>query len=95
MRDAWLSFYLRLYPGMVWGLASAIIKPAKLEQIMQGLYFKILPLLKVNRNITKAYRMFLTKYHGLEMPNFVVHRFAAKGFFSSSASGALKPRWGQ
>ena len=79
-RDAWLSFHPQLYPVMVWGLLAAIIKPTKLEEIMQGLYYKILPLLRVNCNITKDYRMILTRYHGLEMPNFVVHCFAAKVF---------------
>ena len=63
---------------MVRGLAAAIIKPTKLEEIMQGLYFRIVPLLKVNRNITKQYQILPTRYHGLEMPNFVVHCFVEK-----------------
>ena len=65
---------------MVWGLVMVIIKPAKLEEMIQGLYVKIPPLLKVNRNIAKEYRMPLTRYHGLEMPNFVVHCFVTKVF---------------
>ena len=30
-RDGWLSFYLQLHPGMVWGLVTVIMKPLKLE----------------------------------------------------------------
>ena len=78
---------------MVWGLVATIIKPVKPEKIMQDVYFKILPLLKVNRNITKEYRLLLTRYHGLEL-TFMVHCFAAKVFFYS-ASGALRMRWAQ
>ena len=80
VRDTWLRFHLKLYPVMVWGLVATIIKPVKLEEIMQDLYFKLLPLLKVNHNIMKDYQMLLTRYYGLEMPNFVVHCFAAKVF---------------
>ncbi|KAL7534941.1 hypothetical protein ACHAXR_006173 [Thalassiosira sp. AJA248-18] len=55
--DIWLSFFLQLYPGMAYGLASSVLKPAKLGELIQALYYKILPLVGVNRCITKAWRM--------------------------------------
>ena len=36
---AWLSFFLQLYPGMSWGLSTAIMSPNKLEQEYQRLYY--------------------------------------------------------
>ena len=44
-RDTWLSLFLQLYPGMMYDLASSVIKPDKLGLLMNGLHYKILPLL--------------------------------------------------
>ena len=62
---------------MSWGLETVIIKPSKLEAMMQSLYFKCLPFLGVNRHITKEWRMLPEQYHGLGMPNYVVSCLAA------------------
>ena len=53
--DVWLSFFLQLYPGMAYGLASAVIKPEKFDKLMNGLYYKVLPLLGVNRCINTSW----------------------------------------
>ena len=70
-----------LMPAMVFGLETVIMSPKKMEKLMQNLYFKVLPILGVNRHITKEWRMLSESYHGLGLPNFVVLCFAAKLFF--------------
>ena len=47
-RDAWLSFFLQLYPEMIWGLSTVIMPTNKLEQEFQRLYYKCLLKLGVN-----------------------------------------------
>ena len=79
--DAWLSFHMQLIPGMSWGLLSAIISPKDLNDAIGSLYFKILPLLRVNRNITKAWRTIPQRFQGLGMPDFVVMSFACQVYF--------------
>ena len=80
-RDAWLSFHAQLFPGMVWGLVAVIMRPQKLDDLIQSLYYKILPHLGVNRNITKPWRTLPERFQGLGLPNFVVVAFAAKVHF--------------
>ncbi len=46
--DAWLSFYLQLYPGLSWGLVTVCMHPRKLETQIQRIYAKALPYLGVN-----------------------------------------------
>ena len=52
-RDAWLSFFLQLYPEMIWGLSTVIMPTNKLEQEFQRLYYKCLLKLGVNRCIAR------------------------------------------
>jgi hypothetical protein len=49
--DAWLSFYLQLYPGVSWGLVTTCMHPKKLDAQMQCIYAKALPFLGVNGNV--------------------------------------------
>ena len=86
-RDAWLSFHAQLFPGMTWGLVAAIMSPSKLDDLMQSLYYKILPFLGVNRNITKFWRTLPERFQGLGLPNFAVVAFACKVHF-------LQCNWG-
>jgi len=80
-RDAWLSFFLHLYPAISYGLASAVIKRSKLDLLMSALYYKILPLLGVNRCINVFWHLLSERYQGLGLPNFVADCLAAKLFF--------------
>ena len=80
-RDAWFSFNLQLYPGIKWGLVNTMMAPEKMEKMVQDLYFSILPLLGVNRNITKEYRMLPERFGGLGLPDFVLTCFASKVHF--------------
>ena len=52
-RDTWLSCVIQLLPAMYFGLATVIMRPAKLDDRMQSLYYHCLPFLGVNRHITK------------------------------------------
>lgn len=79
--DAWLSFHMQLIPGMSWGLLAVTMSPQKLEDAIMSVYFKILPSLRVNRHITKGWRMTPARFQGLGMPNFVVWSFASKVYF--------------
>ena len=78
-----------LMPAMVFGLETVIMLPKKMEKLMQNLYFRFLPILGVNRHITKGWRMLPERYHGLGLPNFVVLYFAGS---SSSYSANLALR---
>ena len=72
---------MQLYPGMAWGLVSVVLAPKELNDTMQTLYAKILPLLCINRCITDAWRMPPEMYEGIGLPNFVVVAFATKIYF--------------
>ena len=87
LSDAWLSFFLALYPGMSYGLESVLIAPKELDDKMQALYYKILPVLGVNRNISKEWRTLSERFQGLGLPNFVVDCLAAKLFYMQSVWG--------
>jgi hypothetical protein len=57
--DAWLSFYLQLFPGILWGLVTVFMLPVKLGKIFQRVYEKALPLLGVNCKIKKEWKTWL------------------------------------
>jgi len=86
-RDAWLSLFIQLYPAMAYGLASAVISPKKLDMLIQGVYYKVLPLLGINRCITLAWRLLSERFQGLGLPNFIVDCFAAKIYFMQTTWG--------
>ena len=90
-RDAWLSFFLMLMPGMIWGLVVVNMAPEKLDKMMQASYFKVLPFLGVNRHITKEWQMLPERFHGLGLMIFVVLCLAAK-YFPCNATSGLKRR---
>ena len=54
-RDAWFSFDHQLFMSISWGLVAVVLPPEKLEEMMQSLYYCLLPLLGVNRCITKEW----------------------------------------
>jgi hypothetical protein len=54
--DAWLSFYLKLYPRISWGLVTNCMQPKKLDKQVQRAYAKALPFLWVNGSIKKEWR---------------------------------------
>ena len=56
-RDAWMSFLAQLLPGINWGMVAVVLSPEILQESYQSLYYKMLPLLGVNRDIGKEWRM--------------------------------------
>ena len=52
--------------------------PAKLDTVFQSIYFKALPSLKVNRNITKPIHTLPYKFQGLGIPNPNIEVLALK-----------------
>ncbi len=54
--DAWLSFFLQLFPGISWGLVTVCMPPKQLDGCIQRFYAKALPFLSVNCKIKKEWR---------------------------------------
>ena len=53
-RDAWMSMFLQLYPGMKWGMVSVTMSVKEIDKKIGKLYYNMLPVLGVNRNIGKG-----------------------------------------
>jgi hypothetical protein len=56
-RDAWIGACYQLFPKLIYGAAAVTHSPQKLWEAFQSIWYKLLPSLHVNRNITKKYRM--------------------------------------
>jgi hypothetical protein len=69
--NAWLSLHLQLFPAMSWGLVTVCLQPKKLDAMIQRVYAKALPHLRVNWNIKKEWRTLPERYQGLALPNFL------------------------
>ncbi len=54
LQDTWLSFYMQLSKSMSYGLGLVIISPKKLDELMQLVYYRIIPLLNVNKGASLA-----------------------------------------
>ena len=63
---------------MTWGLATITMTHKKMEKLMQSLYYRVIPLLGINRNIAKGWRMLPERFHGLGLPNFVINFLTEK-----------------
>jgi hypothetical protein len=59
----------QLFPKLIYGAVAVIHSPQKLEDAFESIWYKLLPSLCVNRNITKEYRMLLLRLQGLALPN--------------------------
>ncbi len=57
-RDAWVGIRYHLYPKLIYGAVAKTHLPKKLEEKFQSIWYKLLPLQKVNRHITKEFHMF-------------------------------------
>ena len=60
-----MSFFAQLLPGINWGLVAVVLTPKALQKYHQDLYYKILLLLRVNRNTKKSGRPYLEYIRGL------------------------------
>jgi hypothetical protein len=68
-RDARKGTCNQLFPKLIYGSAAVTHSPQKLEEASQSIWYKLLPSLSVNSNITKKYRMLPLHYQGLALPN--------------------------
>jgi hypothetical protein len=68
-RDAWMGTCYQLFPKLIYKAAAVTHSPQKLEEVFQSIWYKLLPSLCVNRNITKKYRMLPLRFQGLALPN--------------------------
>jgi hypothetical protein len=76
--DGWLGFRYSLIPKVTYGFAAITIDPDLLEKSFQKLYREVLSPLKVNKNITRFYRMAPRRVVGLGMPNPCIKMLAQK-----------------
>jgi hypothetical protein len=68
-RDAWIGTRYQLFPKLIYGAAAVTDSLQKLEDAFESIWYKLLPSLCVNRNITKEYRMLPLRFQGLALPN--------------------------
>ncbi len=59
----------QLFPKLIYGAAAVTHSPQKLEDAFKSIWYKLLPSLRVNRNITEEYRMLPLQFQGLALPN--------------------------
>jgi len=77
-REARLSVDLALMPKMTYGIVAVSHTPASLDEAFHKVYYTLLPMIGVNRNITKEYRTLPLQYQGLALPNPNVEVLTAK-----------------
>jgi hypothetical protein len=68
-RDARMGTRYQPFPKLIYGAAAVTHSLQKLEDVFQSIWYKLLPSLHVNRNITKEYRMLPLRFQGLALPN--------------------------
>ncbi len=68
-RVAWMGTWYQLCPTLIYGAITITHSPKKPEETFQFIWYKLPPSLKVNRHITKEFRMLLTMFQGLGLPN--------------------------
>jgi hypothetical protein len=76
--DAWLSFYLQMFPGMSWGLVTVCMSPSKLDAKIHKVYEKAFPFLGVNCKIKRQWRTLPEMYQELGVPNFPLIALSSK-----------------
>jgi hypothetical protein len=77
-RDAWMGTCYQLFPKLIYGAAAFTHSPQKLEDVFESNWYKLLPSLRVKRNITKEYRKLLLWFQGLALPNLNIDALSKK-----------------
>ena len=75
-RDRWFSLYTQLFPSVHYGLVPLMTPPTVLEEAFMDMYYQLLPLLNVNRNITSDWRWLPQSFQGLGLPNMGIEKLA-------------------
>ncbi len=68
-RDAWMGMRYHLFPKLIYGAAAVTHSLQKLEDAFEPIWYKLVPSLRVNRNIRENYRMLLLRFQCLALPN--------------------------
>ena len=79
------------FPGLNWGLVAMVTTPEALQRHSQDLYYNILPLLGVNRNIGEELRTLPERCQGLVLPEFEVYTLSKKVHFFSKHGTETTP----
>jgi hypothetical protein len=61
-RDVRMGTRYQQFPKLFFGATAVTHSPQKLEEAFQSIWYKLLPSLHVNRNITKEYRMLAFRF---------------------------------
>jgi hypothetical protein len=64
-----MGMQYQLFPKLIYGADAVTHSLQKLEDAFKSFWYKLLPSLCVNRNITKEYRMFPLQFQGLALSN--------------------------
>ena len=64
-KPAWISYKWKLWPGLQYGLATLCTRLAEVAGVLDKQQFEVLPLLGVNRNIRKQWRMIPRAFGGI------------------------------
>ncbi len=76
--EVWVSFYLQLYPGMAWGLSTAVLTSKEFFLATKPIYFKCHPLLGIQRHIELPWRTLPESFQGIGLPNLAIHSLTSK-----------------
>jgi hypothetical protein len=68
-RDAWMGTRYQQFPKLIYVAAAVTHSPQKLEEVIQSIWYTLLPSLLVNRNIIKEYRMLPLWFQRLALSN--------------------------
>jgi hypothetical protein len=77
VRDRWHSLYTQLFPSVRYGLVPLMTPPTEVESAFMGWYYHLLPLLNVNRHITRDWRWLPSAFQGLGLPNMGIEKLAS------------------
>jgi hypothetical protein len=72
----WLSLKCQKHPQWSYGLSSNYSSPQQLDNTMGRVYYRALPHLGFNRNITKAFRTLPTKFQGIGLRKWSIEKLA-------------------
>jgi hypothetical protein len=75
-RDRWHSLHTQLFPSSRYGLIPLMTPPAVLEEAFMDTYYRLLPLLNVNRNITSDWCWLPQSFQGLGLPNMGLEKLS-------------------
>ncbi len=85
----------QLFPKLIYEAAAVTHSPQKIKDAFKSIWYKLLPSLSVNSNITKECRMLLLWFQGLALlnPNMDVLRRKSICYSCTGIQGAHRDGW--